>query len=358
MDIRIHMEVILMDTRMEVTIMVILMTRRRGTTMTTTTIIATGTRTIMTGTHGHDHGHGHDHAHGDSHGHDHPVRVNEVTPLLAPKTATPNKPKKKQPTNINVQSAAIHVIGDLISSIGVLISSIIILIWPEMTIVDPICTFIFSVFVILTTVTLMNNSLGVLMEATPSDMDPTAIERSLLTEIPNVIDVHDLHIWTLTQGKAILTAHIVFVLPTAASCAASSKGGSLPPSPTCRDASTSPTRDGRLAPDDEITSQTLTHSAQHHLRCGDLHRMVLKRAQEIVKRYGVHHATFQVEPARQAVGSEEESSGDEEVEIRGRATERGVKGSRGESGGCGVPEMCRGSHLKFASSESGCPYLS
>ncbi|KAJ3210160.1 Metal tolerance protein 1 [Dinochytrium kinnereticum] len=309
------------------------------------------------GEHGHHHGHSHSHAghlhgdshdeeaghfydraheddhaleHGDNHIHEHTehghghnnenrVGVHEATPLL---TSNPTpKPKKQQPTNINVQSAAIHVIGDLISSIGVLISSIIILVWPEMTIVDPICTFLFSVFVILTTVTLMNNSLRVLMEATPVDIDPIAIERSLLTEIPNVIDVHDLHIWTLTQGKTFLIAHIGYLLPTAASCAASSRG-STPPSPTCQDVRGSPISD-------DVTSNTMIHS----LTCGDVQRKVLMRAQEIVKKFGVHHATFQIEPVGNLRGNEEESAGeDEKFEVQGGCREKGR---------CGVPDVCR-----------------
>ncbi|RKO90662.1 hypothetical protein BDK51DRAFT_15297, partial [Blyttiomyces helicus] len=60
--------------------------------------------------------------------------------------------------NINVQSAAIHVIGDLLSSIGVLIAASAIWINPDLTILDPICTFVFSVFVLATTIQLMSNS--------------------------------------------------------------------------------------------------------------------------------------------------------------------------------------------------------
>ncbi|KAJ3091178.1 hypothetical protein HK102_001415 [Quaeritorhiza haematococci] len=125
-----------------------------------------------------------------------PKPMDEEQPLL------PRKVKRKlHETNINVTSAAIHVIGDLISSIGVLISAGLIWFDPRMTIMDPICTFVFSFFVLLTTVKLMYNSLTVLMEGTPNDVDPVDVVRDL-KNIEGVRDVHDLHIWNLTVGKA------------------------------------------------------------------------------------------------------------------------------------------------------------
>ncbi|RKO95822.1 cation efflux protein, partial [Caulochytrium protostelioides] len=110
--------------------------------------------------------------------------------------------------NINVHSAAIHVIGDLLSSIGVLISAGIIWYDPTKTMVDPICTFIFSIFVVLTTVRLMSNSFSVLMEGTPAHIDPAAVLQDLRA-VPGVTDVHDLHIWSMTVGQVALVAHAV-----------------------------------------------------------------------------------------------------------------------------------------------------
>ncbi|KAI7878470.1 hypothetical protein K492DRAFT_212464 [Lichtheimia hyalospora FSU 10163] len=110
-------------------------------------------------------------------------------------------------TNINLRAAALHVIGDLLASIGVLVSSIILIFKPSLTIVDPICTFIFSLLVLYTTYHLVRDSLGVLMEGTPGHIELDAIKRSL-QDIPGVVAVHDLHVWTLSPGKSSLTAHI------------------------------------------------------------------------------------------------------------------------------------------------------
>ncbi|KAI9189693.1 hypothetical protein H9P43_001126 [Blastocladiella emersonii ATCC 22665] len=143
--------------------------------------------------HGHDHGHGHGHSHGH-HGHSH-----------GDEEAGGHHHHHHH--NINLNAAFIHVLGDTALSVGVLIAAAIITWRPDLVIVDPICTFIFSFIVMGTTVGLIRDSIGVLMEGTPAHIDPHAVEADL-ARIPNVLTVHDLHIWTLTMGKAALAVHI------------------------------------------------------------------------------------------------------------------------------------------------------
>ncbi|KAL7318968.1 hypothetical protein PS15m_002149 [Mucor circinelloides] len=137
---------------------------------------------------GHHHGHSHDEE-------DHTHIENQ----------TGNHTHKE--TNINLRAAALHVLGDLLASVGVLVSSIILIFKPEMTFVDPLCTFFFSILVLYTTYHLVKDSLAVLMEGVPGNIHPDLIEKSLL-DVPGVIAVHDLHVWTLSPGKYSLTAHI------------------------------------------------------------------------------------------------------------------------------------------------------
>ncbi|GAB5590819.1 hypothetical protein Unana1_05719 [Umbelopsis nana] len=162
---------------------------------------------VVLGGHGHSHGgHSHDHDHGhvhegeDHHDHDHDHDHEEEGV---------SKTGAKKEANINLRAATLHVLGDLLASVGVLVSSIILIVRPDMTIVDPICTFIFSILVLYTTYHLVKDSLAVLMEGTPLNIQPEAIERSIL-EIPGVVAVHDLHVWNLSPGKSSLTAHITF----------------------------------------------------------------------------------------------------------------------------------------------------
>ncbi|KAG0167105.1 hypothetical protein DFQ28_006671 [Apophysomyces sp. BC1034] len=147
---------------------------------------------------GHHHGHSHDHGH--DHDHDHSHDDTEANP-------EGHGAHSHKEANINLRAAALHVLGDLLASIGVLVSSIILIFKPNLTIVDPICTFVFSLLVLYTTYHLVKDSLAVLMEGVPGHLQPEAIEKSL-SQIPGVIAVHDLHIWTLSPGKSSLTAHI------------------------------------------------------------------------------------------------------------------------------------------------------
>ncbi|XP_041096329.1 zinc transporter 2-like, partial [Polyodon spathula] len=66
--------------------------------------------------------------------------------------------------NPSVRAAFIHVIGDLLQSVGVLIAAYVIYFKPEYKIIDPICTFLFSLLVLATTITILRDVLRVLME--------------------------------------------------------------------------------------------------------------------------------------------------------------------------------------------------
>ena len=76
----------------------------------------------------------------------------------------PQSYRAKEKENINVKAAFIHVIGDFVQSLGVFTAALIIFFKPEWKIVDPICTFIFSVLVLGTTLSILRNTINVLME--------------------------------------------------------------------------------------------------------------------------------------------------------------------------------------------------
>lgn len=141
---------------------------------------------------------GHSHSHGHSHAHGHSKRKISVSPSV-----------KEQATdeNVNVRAAFVHVIGDLFQSIGVLIAATIIWFKPNYSIADPICTFLFSVIVLITTITVLRDALLVLMEGTPQGVDLDEIKEKLC-DIRGVRTVHDLHVWSLTVGITALSAHL------------------------------------------------------------------------------------------------------------------------------------------------------
>lgn len=82
--------------------------------------------------------------------------------------------------SINLRSAVLHVIGDLVQSVGVAIAGA--LIWahqddPRWYLADPICTFVFSVVVLLTTRAVLRDIIHVLMERTPVNLDIPAVAQ-------------------------------------------------------------------------------------------------------------------------------------------------------------------------------------
>ncbi|XP_035385253.1 zinc transporter 8-like [Electrophorus electricus] len=114
---------------------------------------------------------------------------------------------KKPQGNASVRAAFVHVIGDLLQSISVLVSALIIFFRPEYKIADPICTFLFSLFVLGTTFTIMRDILVVLMEGTPAGVAYGEVRGRLLS-ITGVKAVHNLHIWALTMNQVVLSAHV------------------------------------------------------------------------------------------------------------------------------------------------------
>ena len=104
-------------------------------------------------------------------------------------------------------NVSFKISGDLIQSIGVLISSVIIKIWPEYKKADPACTVLFSIIVFFTTVTVLRDSVLILLESKPSSKDYDAI-YSDLKSLAHVVKIHDLHIWSLTTDQQILSVHL------------------------------------------------------------------------------------------------------------------------------------------------------
>jgi len=112
--------------------------------------------------------------------------------------------------NINLRGAVLHLIGDLVQSAGVALAGA--LIWynqddPRWYLADPICTFLFSVLVLLTTSQVLKDIVHVLMERTPQGLDIPQLSEAM-QQVEGIRDVHDLHIWNISTGIPVLTAHV------------------------------------------------------------------------------------------------------------------------------------------------------
>ncbi|KAM6914958.1 zinc transporter 2 [Xenentodon cancila] len=109
--------------------------------------------------------------------------------------------------NTSIRAAFIHVIGDLLQSVGVMVAATIIYFRPDCKVADPICTFLFSVFVLCTTVTILRDVFRILMEGSPKAIEFNAVKEVLLS-VKAVKSLHCLHLWALTLGQALISVHL------------------------------------------------------------------------------------------------------------------------------------------------------
>lgn len=142
--------------------------------------------------------------------------------------------------SLNVKGAYLEVLADLLASVGVVVAAAIVGLtgWDY---ADPIVAGLIGVFIFPRTVKLGAQALRVLVQAAPPEIDVEAVRADLAT-LSGVVDVHDLHVWTLTSDMEVASAHLM------------------------------------------VAAGTDTHS-------------VLDQARDLLgDRYGVHHATLQIEP--------------------------------------------------------------
>mgnify|MGYP002713052539 CR=1 FL=1 len=109
--------------------------------------------------------------------------------------------------NINVRGALLHVLGDLLGSVAALTAGAVIY-FSGWTPIDPILAVVVCVLILYSTVQLLRDSLHVVMEGVPPELDLPEIGRAM-AEQEHVSEVHDLHIWTLSSGQVALSAHIM-----------------------------------------------------------------------------------------------------------------------------------------------------
>ena len=109
--------------------------------------------------------------------------------------------------SINVEAAYRHVFADLLGSLGVAAAAVVILAtgWLE---ADPVVSVLIGVLVLASSWTILRDATSILLEAAPRGLDASAVGVRLAAA-PGVVEVHDLHIWTITSGFPALSAHVL-----------------------------------------------------------------------------------------------------------------------------------------------------
>jgi len=146
-----------------------------------------------------DHNHEHNHAEEghDAHDHDHDHGKNSE------KVAS----KAPEAKNLNMHSAYLHVLGDLLGSVAAIIAALAMM-WFGWAWADPVASVIVAALILISGYRVVKQSAHILMEGTPSDISLDNVVATMEAH-EAVIKVHDLHVWTITSGLHALSCHVI-----------------------------------------------------------------------------------------------------------------------------------------------------
>ncbi|WP_314174201.1 cation diffusion facilitator family transporter [Streptomyces winkii] len=112
-----------------------------------------------------------------------------------------------QRESLNVRGAFLEVLADALGSLAVLISALIVATtgWQA---ADPVASLVIGAMIVPRTLKLAREALDVLLESAPRDVDMAEVREHILA-VDGVVGLHDLHVWTITSGMPVLSAHVV-----------------------------------------------------------------------------------------------------------------------------------------------------
>ena len=109
--------------------------------------------------------------------------------------------------DLNLKAAMLHVIGDLLGSVAAIAAAAIILLTGWMPI-DPLLSVLVALLILRGAVSVVRQSLHILLEGTPPEFEREALERALIELVPGVTGIHHIHVWSLSPEKPLLTMHV------------------------------------------------------------------------------------------------------------------------------------------------------
>jgi cobalt-zinc-cadmium efflux system protein len=108
--------------------------------------------------------------------------------------------------SLNMRAAYLEVFSDTLGSVAALVAGVLIATTGYLR-ADPIASLLIAVLILPRSWELLREAVAVLLEAAPTGLDVEQV-RSRLCGIDGVVDVHDLHAWTITSGMPALSAHV------------------------------------------------------------------------------------------------------------------------------------------------------
>jgi cobalt-zinc-cadmium efflux system protein len=112
-----------------------------------------------------------------------------------------------QRDSLNLRGAYLEVLGDLLGSVAVVTAAVVIALTGYER-ADPIASVMIGILIVPRTWLLLREAVDILLEATPKHIDLDHI-REHIGSVDGVVDVHDLHVWTITSGMPVMSAHVV-----------------------------------------------------------------------------------------------------------------------------------------------------
>ncbi|WP_255769866.1 cation diffusion facilitator family transporter [Pseudarthrobacter sulfonivorans] len=109
--------------------------------------------------------------------------------------------------SLNVRGAYLEVLGDLLGSVAVIAAALIIM-FTGFQAADTIASVLIALMILPRAWSLLRDVVDVLLEATPKGVEVQMIREHILS-VDGVVDVHDIHIWTITSGVPVFSAHVV-----------------------------------------------------------------------------------------------------------------------------------------------------
>jgi cobalt-zinc-cadmium efflux system protein len=108
--------------------------------------------------------------------------------------------------DVNMASASLHVLGDLLGSIGAVLAALAVR-WLQWNWADPVLSLLVSLLILGNAWRLLRKSAHILLEGVPEDLDVGEVEQALRQADGSIRDIHHLHVWQLASGSRMATLH-------------------------------------------------------------------------------------------------------------------------------------------------------
>jgi cobalt-zinc-cadmium efflux system protein len=109
--------------------------------------------------------------------------------------------------DLNIRAAFIHMLGDFLASIGVVVAGIVVALTGS-SLADPLVSLLIAALILWSSWDILIEAVDVLLEAVPKGLDTAEVEQAL-KGVSGVLDIHDLHVWTIASGIIACSCHIL-----------------------------------------------------------------------------------------------------------------------------------------------------